>query len=1462
MGNIIASQTGDTPDNIKGTSFEKNINDLLLELDLYSLPSSGTPRSVNINGSSVTPGEVDFSASGLAARKNSAGQYLDIKGIPYTVTDSSNLSDNSTKEIYNDNNNNAAFNLSTNTSNPQYYQNTSKYYNFKRAFCNATNEVPVNLLGVKLPSSTDTSASAVELNNCLTYGTTTAGSGTLTIPDINPATDTLNSASTGLTNKTVYGQPLSAECMKLLDDKITNSYINADVTKYTKLSSITDSSITGGNIDVNRNVLATDSNNNILIIAAASQANGTNNITNKSNTINGNYTGVVNKLYNTKDSGAIRASSNADVSNDCQNFYEKGFCDYYYQHDFIDGISNNPAIQAFQKANPNGGLLTNNFQYLSSHIPDCKCLNSLVFRADQTANGSIQWQQQKSSAGGNPIDYYWQTKTCDYSPNKQYGIQGSGITNYTAQPLYSIAKGNSTVNGFAAQQDPMTMTTNMGGVGAGQFIYAKGGRSQPTTINTYSCNIEQINNISYTGGGVSIGGSSLQCNFPNAPAGSAAATPQANCGTGNNAPCTSSTSATSSNTNTVVPSIDYNGNNIANQTSVIKPLNELIVTLNWPSNSALPSNFYSLTNGLYIPNYGFGFTATSSYNASTSIYTLGKFTCGNSTGPGTSQQSKCESIKLYTPFLYGTTSATNVDYSIYFMSITQTNILSPPPPPIPIKLNRYNMQITGVSPGKSSSGVFNLQFTIAKNTSDTFNLPYAIVLTPTDTSKPNVTLSGINLFTDLNNNTLTIGGTGGNTVGTILPISYTFSIILNPVTTSSNGITKYEYSKLQTLPNGGSQFYGSDSYLMNYSSSVPSSLSAVGAVINFATLQSGFTGITVGYINSSYSLSQLSSNASYPFGSILVINWSFTNTDGYTNIDFYYTYSGGSSPVKINTSSVSITTGTYSFVGPVFANATQISIYGQVSDTLKSNANFPISITSSVAPSSVGLYSVLSNQKLLSETTPLAITINPSSNNSIIDVLSKASNLYTAYNFTNNTFYTTSSNAAASTIYSSNTNYVIFKNNGYNTSSLPTISISLTDSNNAPISQNPKLQIGASINVNYVLSSPGSIAYEMQLYLFGIVYSKFTIPVGSTTGSVPITIYDNNGTIPSQPTNIQVQFYNSMKSNSLPVTIENPFIKYNTLSSDDNLSLTLATSTPFLYVSPNSSYPSLIKNIGVITPSENDNVYYNVFQGFTSSMTIESFRMQIQAADFTQPILINYTASNLSGFTNVSNMYDNIRKVSKKRETFGNTKLIEGYSSNILNINKLEIDLSKANGYNSNVTLTNQFNNYSTVNIQNLELYFGTNTIDQNTFSLSFVGTPTLNSSSSGTNTSNPVDVKVSTVTVVGIMTSSIIVPNTIPGDPSFTYSPDLQENDSWIYSFNLTNNSGVYSVLPSDSDAIAKANDLALNPPLPSSDISTDVAAEPAATDNSTMYMIIIGAVVVLIIIILMWFMFMKKKK
>ena len=116
MGNIVTTNTGTLPDKISTTSFAKIINDSLLELDLYNVdPTTGAPRVANNKGIF----EVDYTTTGIASRpKNSAGKFVDTKGLPYTMdTDSPSVVNSS--QVSN----------RIDPSQSKYWKNISKYYN-------------------------------------------------------------------------------------------------------------------------------------------------------------------------------------------------------------------------------------------------------------------------------------------------------------------------------------------------------------------------------------------------------------------------------------------------------------------------------------------------------------------------------------------------------------------------------------------------------------------------------------------------------------------------------------------------------------------------------------------------------------------------------------------------------------------------------------------------------------------------------------------------------------------------------------------------------------------------------------------------------------------------------------------------------------------------------------------------------------------------------------------------------------------------------------------------------------------------------------------------------------------------------------------------------------------------------------------------------------------------------------
>ena len=1457
MGNILSNRLGEqkVPNN---TSFNKNINDLLLELDLYSLDSStgstkigstqknsanptGGPRKITINGNPIFQTEVDFSLAGLNNRpKNSAGQYIDINGIPYTL----NKSDNPfSGEIYVDKN--VADLGRLNKSEPTFLK-SNKYYNFKRGFCNAQKDIPVNMVGVAIPDA------STQLDNCLKFGTTTVGTAK-PIPDIS-STDTLNTAGTGLTSQTVYGQTLSSECSTILNSTLTNSYVNANLDKYSKIPS-------GTPIDLGSTLFQENPDGTIKFI------NG------QPNSASGGI-----QYFTSQRTSLGDITGNAKVSDSCGNFYED-LCDHYYKHDFIDGINQNSILKNYVSNVNKSANFTNNLQFLSRHIPDCTCINAIPSRDNDPLSTSSVSNQAKSSAGGLiPVEYYWVAGgACGVTAsNKQFSSSTDSRFTFEESTLFNMAASTVPVTGFAKQRDPINTNTGMAGTGGNYFIYAKNGRTQQANFNTQICNITQINNISNVGGGVAISGVNLSCvneikqtintGSPAPPAGSPAppappagspappAPPASSPAPSGNGPTISSfnVSYTLPGTTTI--------KDIKDITIPIDPYESLNATLTFPSTTVIPSNFYYMPPGstTYRPTYGFGFILASLGLQGTntpSNFKMGTFICETGT-----IQPKCANntagpmnIKIQAPFIYGTTTNEyGSNHMIYFMSdpnsnankltITQANGYGP------ILLKQYGMQITNVIPGKTAASVLYLQFNIKFNSINTsFLLKYAIVLTPKDTTKPTLTLYNTDFFGDAKKNagadpssqsfdknadgSLTIGNVSGTTI--LTTTEYTYQIILDPIITSAAGVNTYTPGNV-----------------MYYSSNVPSAISASGSTMNFSTLISRFVSMSVGFLDpNNYNQFTLfpSGTATYQYGSTIIIDWLFSNNDKYTGIDFYYTYSGLTTPIKINNTALGINVNTLSFPAPPFANATTISIYAQTSGgsatAIKSSTNFPISLTSAAAPVSFKTMSILPNVKI---TTPTALDAS----------ISTATLL--GYDITTNKINYTTLPATTSGVTTSATNHIVMQ---INDSKNKTLTASLTDSTSKAIAANATIQIGAVININWVLSTPYPVPVEIQVSLFGVIYDIITTAANTTSGTYKLTLYDFNGSLSTQSTSLILNVFGSnvaVRSAPINLTVTNPLLTYTTLPAGNIL--TSNPTTPFTCITNNTAGSSIINNITIKSSKPNDNIYFNVLKGFNSPTAINTNIISLKSVDFTKPLVVNYTASSATSFTNV---YDNIRKKIKNIETFSDNKLIEGLSTNQININTLRLDLSEASGFSTNLMLNYIFNNYSTVYIQNLELFFDTTKIDNAVFNISLIGTPVAGNNLK--NSGSPINIKVSTVRFIGILNSKVYVPVTIPGASMFIYSPNITNSDgTWAKSFILNGNNGYYSISPADMSAVQSSNNSASSGlsvlPAPTASISGSTPNEETGGTNWMLIGIVIA--VLLILAAGVYFMFFTKKK
>jgi hypothetical protein len=1258
-----------------------------------------------------------------------------------------------------------------------------------------------------------------KFGNTTTYNYTNPNS----IPDIDNARDILNSP-TGLANQTVYGNAMSNDCNTLLNGMITNSYVMTDIQEYTKLSDILDSSIknSGGLLSTyDGQKLVTNKDGNMLYVKSDQGTNDKNYGGNGSN-----------EYYTLSTAGKSSASDSSSIytgiSKDCNTFYPT-YCDYYYYNDFVDGVKYNPSLlNKLTKTPPTG--FTNNLNYLSEHIPDCRCSNNFgVHSQADTPSISTSGNTKSIQTGGGgytPIQYYYIKNKCNAIESKvtSYGTgfstdrTDSGFSTYLRK-LYDVFTGGGNKLGFGTQNDPAVITSTS--MYDNTFLYAQNARdSGNLTFNTYTCDQSETIIPTNTGGNITIAGINLDCIFPNTTGGTDASA-SAGAGVKNNKPTLSVT-------------INSPPINLNDYTEPIDPFEQLNATIVFPTPSY---NFY--TNDT--PNYGFAFQSLTTGNT-----ILGSYTCGDiNAGVNPAKCNATDNFTILTPFLYGTTTNEyGIDYTLSIKSISNTNTITPSTP-IPCLLKQYAMQITDVIPGKdSNTSNLYLQFNIKFNCISTPIIPYVVMLIPVSSSNSMITIYGTDLLSDVSANkgslnniifnksladgTLTVGLTQNTTIN---PSAYTYKILLNPNVDSAG-----KYS-------GG--------YIMKYSSNVPSIYNKINSSIDFGEFITRFNYINMLYIdnNNNDQITLFPSNTSIAnFGITIILNWSFTNVDNYTTFNIYYKI-GSDEPVLLP-SGISTNATSYQFLLPIIANGQKISFSIQAT-----GSNLPdlistqsLTLTSTPAPSTFNGWIILSNLKMVTSS-PLSIY---QSINDYLDPKTAKDGNYNAvmYDYSKNvwTSGTITDTTETGGEVNSNTSSVIFL--------LPppnNMTIKLTDKNNVSIESGTTVEIGAFVNINWVLDNKLTNDTWAQIYIYDKIYDKFMIPKNTFSGTYQFTLYDLTGGISSTNTSLYVSVYNIYKSDPIQFIVSNSFMKPNMPDKTAN-SLSLSLMYPFLYIAPNGTNLDSINNINLtLTNPLNDNIYFNVFSGYNPLLTVNKYVMTLQNVNYSNPIKINFTKNDVLKYTNV--LYGNIRK--NKKEHFGNNplkriKLIEGLSNKLI-MNILRVDLSQTKNIQKSILINYIFNNYDAVSISSLELYFGTNNIDNTTFNISFLGEASLNG-----------NIEIGSVRVIGIMTDKVFFPVTIPGATEYDYSTNTTgANSTWASSFTLIdNNNGYYSINPDDSSAVSAANSFALNP---SSGTKTSTGANPSTGDNSngTNWLLYGGIAVVLIILaIVIYFKFFAKKK
>jgi hypothetical protein len=279
MGNIISDNKGNirtynknnrnNADTNDPSAFTKNMTDILFEIDLYNTgnyyeqKTTENPRSefdYSEDGKHKSVDNIDITKNG---RRSANGNFVDIIGLPYE--DNSLIIDSMKKPLSNYNY------MEIDKDN----RRSNRFYNLKRGFCMGGNSVPIDIVGVDIPSKDPeaywnnigkrntelfndqkntynyTDTMNIDIEKCITWGTLTPPSGEFdkyngsdysnTIPDIDITIDDLNTLASG---KNVYGNTLSPDCKTLLGKTLMNSYVSPKINQYQSLNlSVTNSGL-------------------------------------------------------------------------------------------------------------------------------------------------------------------------------------------------------------------------------------------------------------------------------------------------------------------------------------------------------------------------------------------------------------------------------------------------------------------------------------------------------------------------------------------------------------------------------------------------------------------------------------------------------------------------------------------------------------------------------------------------------------------------------------------------------------------------------------------------------------------------------------------------------------------------------------------------------------------------------------------------------------------------------------------------------------------------------------------------------------------------------------------------------------------------------------------------------------------------------------------------------------------
>ena len=457
--------------------------------------------------------------------------------------------------------------------------------------------------------------------------------------------------------------------------------------------------------------------------------------------------------------------------------------------------------------------------------------------------------------------------------------------------------------------------------------------------------------------------------------------------------------------------------------------------------------------------------------------------------------------------------------------------------------------------------------------------------------------------------------------------------------------------------------------------------------------------------------------------------------------------------------------------------------------------------------------------------------------------------------------------------------YTIFKN-PYKIIPAPSIVISsiisgTTNVYSSSTSGTIILQLGAELTLNYVITNINWNT-QFQLNLGSKTITTFQhSSTSSTSGSITFTVF---GDLTILNHTLVLTTYGTWNSTPIPVSLNNLGAIQKTLSLPNIIP---ASSISF----PNIKNPAInvnapnndliISSLSVSYQRMSENDYFTQLTKFGSPLVAKNISLTFAAMNFILPFsYIFHSATKVEGFsqpkresfTNTHELYLESKKSKKLnksnlQKTSINSNQIESFTehltseSNNITIDTLIFDFSLS----TLETLNNielMFSGYTSVTITNLQLVFGTLSLNNKKFNINFIQ-----------DSLNATKYTITSITFIGSLTTSLYLINSLTNSSTINYSVNRIVNNNYALIMPLVYSNGGYSLPENYQSQLSNI----LNPPIPVNPIVNPVVPKPSvitqapppsdfltglsnATGLSSMILIIVAVIIVLIILYLIY--------